>query len=70
MSGWDKVTVQPVYTVSFSETGLPGGTPWSVTLNGSTQSSTTNVIAFSESNGTYGYTIVDVSGWHQTTLPY
>jgi hypothetical protein len=70
VSGWAKVTVQPVYTISFSETGLPGGTAWSVTLNGSTLSSTTSVITFSESNGTYGYTVVDVSGWHQTTLPY
>ena len=70
VSGWDGVTVAPVYPVTFSETGLPSGTLWSVTLNGSMQSSTTSTLSFSESNGSYRYVIGDVSGWHQTTQPY
>ena len=60
----------PTYTVTFTESGLPSGTSWSVTLAGSTMSSTTSTITFSEPDGTYAYTIADVSGWHQTTLPY
>jgi len=48
------------YTIRFTETGLPTGTQWSVTLNGTTKSSTTNTIIFSEPNGTYSYRIATV----------
>jgi YVTN family beta-propeller protein len=58
------------YWVTFAETGLPSETTWSVTLGGSAVSSTTSTITFGSPNGTYAYTITDVSGWHQTTLPY
>ena len=58
------------YNVTFNETGLPLGSFWSVTLNGTTNVSSNATIGFSEQNGTYAYTIADVSGWHQTTLPY
>jgi hypothetical protein len=58
------------YAVTFTETGLPSGTHWSVTLNGTQHTSTTNIITFTESNGTYPYAIAGISGWHQTTLPY
>jgi len=58
------------YTATYTESGLPSGTSWSVTLGGSTVSSTPSTITFTEPNGTYTYTIGDVPGWHQTTLPY
>jgi hypothetical protein len=46
------------YTVTFTETGLPSGTTWYLNLsNGQKFSSTTDVISFSETNGTYSYTI-------------
>ncbi len=51
------------YPVSFSESGLPTGTIWSVVLNGQTLSSTTNMITFSEPNGTYSFTVGTVSGY-------
>ncbi len=58
-------------SVTFSESGLPSGTEWDVNLtSGPSHSSTTGTITFSEPNGTYAYTIGDVPGWHQTTLPY
>ncbi len=44
------------YSVTFSETGLPAGTSWSVTLGGSQQSSTTGTIVFQMANGTYSWT--------------
>jgi hypothetical protein len=47
--------------ISFTESGLPSGTLWSVTLNGVTESSTTNTITFNEPNGTYSYTIATVN---------
>ncbi len=53
----------PSYAVSFDESGLPTGTSWSATLGGSTLSSTTSTIHFSESNGTYAYSIGLVSGY-------
>ena len=53
------------YNVTFTETGLPSGTAWSVTLNGSTLSSTSS-ITFTELNGTYSYTIGPVSGYESS----
>ncbi|MGC8632141.1 MAG: DUF7619 domain-containing protein, partial [Thermoprotei archaeon] len=54
---------QITYPVTFSESGLPSGTTWSVTLNGQTQSSTTSTITFNEPAGTYQYSIGSVSGY-------
>ncbi|MCL4314138.1 MAG: protease pro-enzyme activation domain-containing protein [Candidatus Thermoplasmatota archaeon] len=50
------------YSVTFTESGLPSGTTWSVTLGGSTQSGTGS-ISFSEPNGSYSYTVGSVSGY-------
>ncbi len=47
----------PDYAVAFSEFGLPSGTNWSVELNGTTENSTAETIAFSEPNGTYNYSV-------------
>ncbi len=58
------VVFSPVkYTITFKESGLPSGTSWSVNLNGTTLSSTTNTIIFSMPNGTYSYTVSSVSGY-------
>ncbi|BBE42219.1 Predicted cell-wall-anchored protein SasA [Conexivisphaera calida] len=40
------IAVIVTYTVTFSETGIPSGTPWSVTFNGATESSSTGTIAY------------------------
>ena len=45
------------YTVTLTETGLPSGTSWPVTLNGVTKTSTGSSISFTEPNGTYAYTV-------------
>ncbi|MEM0138946.1 MAG: hypothetical protein QW100_04430, partial [Thermoplasmatales archaeon] len=55
-----------IYEVTFTESGLPAGTSWSVTLNGVTLSSSRNSIVFSEPNGTYSYTIGSISGYTAT----
>jgi len=65
-SGSSVLTCGPpraMYTVTFTETGLPSGTTWSVTLNGTTVPSTSATIVFSEANGTYAYTVVAISGY-------
>jgi hypothetical protein len=59
-----------VSQVTFRESNLPLGTSWSVWLGGGLKSSSTSTIAFAEPNGSYAYTIADVSGWHQVSLPY
>ncbi len=56
-------TGSATYPVTFTESGLPNGTTWAVTFNGTTESSTTNAITFSRPNGTYSYTIGTVSGY-------
>lgn len=51
------------YPVSFTETGLRLGTLWSITLNQTTLSSTSDNILFSASNGTYSFTVAPVTGY-------
>ena len=47
-----------MYTVTFTETNLPTGTSWTVTLNGNPESSTGSSIAFSGiANGTYPFSV-------------
>jgi YVTN family beta-propeller protein len=53
----------PPYPVAFTETGLPSGTSWSVTLNGVVGDSTTNTVAFSETNGSYSYSVGSIPGY-------
>ncbi len=58
------------HTVTFDETGLESGTSWSVTLNGKTVNSTGYSIKFSESPGTYEFSLLNVgnfSAWMNTS---
>ncbi|MGC2034942.1 MAG: hypothetical protein WA761_05800, partial [Thermoplasmata archaeon] len=54
------------YPVSFTEAGLPSGSQWSVTLNGTIHTSTVTVITFTERNGTYAFTAGAVAGYGVT----
>lgn len=60
----------PLYSVTFTETGLPSGTSWSVTLGGNTQTTTASSVTFEVPDGGYyytaqatGYTMNPSSGW-------
>ena len=57
------ITFSFQYVVTFTENGLPAGTTWSVTLAGTSKSSTSTAISFSEGNGTYAFTLGSVSGY-------
>ena len=52
------------YPLSFKESGLPPGTSWSVSVNGSMKSSNTSTITFDEPVGTYLYSINGLSGYN------
>lgn len=54
-----------LYPVSFTEVGLPAGTSWTVSLGGTTylNHSTTNQLTVWAPNGTYHYTVGQVSGY-------
>lgn len=59
----------PTYTVTFMESGLPSGTLWSATLNGSKQSSQFTTVSFNSIyNGSYSWTIPTV--YYSLTLWY
>ena len=58
-----EVGSKAMFPVTFTEFSLPSGTPWSVTVNGTFESSTTNTLTFSLSNGTHYYTVGSVSGY-------
>jgi len=47
----------PTYKVTFQQTGLPGGTQWTVDLNGNSQPTTGATDQFTETNGTYPFSI-------------
>ncbi len=51
------------YNISFTESGLPGGTSWNVVLNGVSNSSTTNTMTFTVPNGTYSFIVGTVAGY-------
>lgn len=51
------------YPVTFTESALPPGTNWSVSLNEITHSSTSTRITFEEPNGTYSLYTWDVKGY-------
>lgn len=56
-------TSTATYSVSFTESGLPSGTSWYVTLGSLSHSSTSSTISFTESDGTYFYTVGTVLGY-------
>ena len=56
-------SVVKLYTITFIESGLPSGTTWTVALNGTIETSTTDTISFNEPNGTYYFSIENVSGY-------
>lgn len=45
------------YTATFTESGLPAGTSWSVSLGNTSRSATSSSIAFTVSNGSYNYSV-------------
>ncbi|MGC8726154.1 MAG: SH3 domain-containing protein [Thermoplasmata archaeon] len=53
-----------LYKVIFQETGLANNTTWQVNLSGLEKSSNTGIIVFYEPNGTYSYTIANISGYY------
>jgi len=57
--GW----IREAYPVEFKEQGLAPGSVWSVTLAGSTISSSTGNLMFNMKNGTYGFSVNMVPGY-------
>ena len=55
--------VQATYNVSFTETGLPSGTNWTVTVESVELASTGPTIVFLEANGTYSYQVGAIAGY-------
>ncbi len=56
----------PTYSVTFTESGLPAGTNWSVGLGDSSGNSTADTITFPAVNGTYAYRVGEVPGYSAT----
>jgi hypothetical protein len=58
-------TVAPaaLYAVTFSESGLPSGVTWTVSLNGTPVVGSASLLIVQERNGTYGYTVSLPSGY-------
>ncbi|MCI4364907.1 MAG: hypothetical protein L3K10_02440 [Thermoplasmata archaeon] len=52
-----------VYTATFDETGLPGSTPWGVTVAGLNLTSSTSTLAAQEPNGSYGFVVNPLPGF-------
>ena len=53
----------PTYTITFTESGLPSGTTWSIVFNGVTHSSSSSSISIGGlSSGAYSYSTENVQG--------
>ncbi|MGI0155270.1 MAG: hypothetical protein ACREDE_03955, partial [Thermoplasmata archaeon] len=59
-------TVPFAYAVTFSQTGVPTGATWSVTVNGAQVNSTGASASFSLPNGTYTFIVTVPSGYTAT----
>jgi thermopsin len=57
------LVIAPLHQVTFTETGLPAGTLWTVTLNGTVFSSTTSTITFWDPAGAYGWSATSLAGF-------
>jgi len=57
------------FTVTFTESGLPTGALWSVTIDKVTKSSTNSTITFSLPNGTYSYKVGAETGYSSSGAP-
>ncbi|MCI4345502.1 MAG: YncE family protein [Thermoplasmata archaeon] len=51
------------YPLVFTQLGLPHGTPWNISVDGVTRSSTSSSIAFSLTNGAYFFSTGHVDGY-------
>ncbi len=58
------VVEHTIYTITFTESGLPSGTSWTMTFNGVTNSSTNSVMTFSAPNGTYSFSASNLSDYY------
>ncbi|MCI4324608.1 MAG: YncE family protein [Thermoplasmata archaeon] len=65
--GVDTVWIQTVYNLTFSETGLPNDTLWSVGLNNSTPESTRTNVTFVVANGSQEYQVSGIPGWRASS---
>jgi len=54
------------YSVTFSETGLPTGSSWTVTVAGTPYTSTSSTIVVALANGSHSYTVTGPSGYTMT----
>lgn len=52
-----------LYTLRFSESGLPSGTGWGVVIGSQIESGLEDNVSFEEPNGTYGYVVLAVTGY-------
>ncbi|MBX8638512.1 MAG: hypothetical protein KIY11_09190, partial [Thermoplasmata archaeon] len=55
------------YRVTFTGTGLPSGTNWSVTFNDVTEYASAGLVSFTVPNGTYQYSVSSVPGYTAST---
>jgi len=55
-----------LYSIVFNQTGLPAGTMWSVTLNGTTLRTTLEQVTLDEPKGVYVFTVGAIPGYTST----
>jgi YVTN family beta-propeller protein len=53
----------PQFNLSLAETGLPAGTLWSASVNGTTNSSRSSLVSFTITNGRYEYLVQTLAGY-------
>jgi hypothetical protein len=69
---FSRITGYPsTYPVAFTETGLPSGTRWSITVRNDTNTSTGTTVTFAHLlNGSYGYRALTIPGFQAHPSAY
>ena len=52
------IAVNIAYSLTFAESGLPSGTTWSITVGGTTTSTTGNMITLQEASNSYSWSVL------------
>jgi hypothetical protein len=55
--------VPQTYSVGFSASGLPSGTPWAVSFNAATQAGSAGGVSLLEENGSYWWNVTPIAGY-------
>jgi nitrous oxidase accessory protein NosD len=62
--------VRFTYPLTLAVAGLPAGTVWGATVNGTFERTNASSLGWDEPNGSFAYNLTAIPGWHESSIPY